>query len=156
MEIVCQRVQQQKTADKGKGVKSEAAKDAPCHQPMLFSAQNNSKQRIGGDEIGALTAWWPSSRKNGNFIKFRHLKGWWSAWPQCETNPHERVSALCSYRKQLGISEILKSNGPDFAQFWFKFDNFTFGWCKTVKRIQEKYFLQIFVINGSYISKKHE
>ena len=66
------------------------------------------------------------------------------------------ATALCSYRKQLGISEILKSNGPDFAQFWFKFDNLTFGWCKTVKRIQEKYFLQIFVINGSYISKKHE
>ena len=49
--------------------------------------------------------------------------------------------ALCSYRKQLEISEILKSDGPDFAQFWFKSDNFTFGWCKTVKRIQEKYFL---------------
>ena len=43
--------------------------------------------------------------------------------------------ALCSYRKQLGISKILKSNGPDFAKFWFKFDNFTFGWCKSVKRL---------------------
>ena len=65
-------------------------------------------------------------------------------------------NALCSYRKQLEISEILKSNGPGFAQFLFKFDNFTFGWCKTVKRIQEKHFLQIFVINRSSISKKHE
>ena len=54
-------------------------------------------------------------------------------WDNCITLLH-RITALCSYREQLGTSEILKSIGPDLAQFLSKFDNFTFGWCKTVKR----------------------
>ena len=65
-------------------------------------------------------------------------------------------NALCSHREQLGILDIFKSNGWDFAQFWSKFDHFNFGWCRTVKRLQDKYFLQIFVKSGSYISQKHE
>ena len=71
--------------------------------------------------------------------------------------PYENCCiALCSYREQLGTPEILKRNGPDFAQFLSKFDNFTFGWGKIVKRYPETYFLQIFVINVSSISKKPE
>ena len=35
-------------------------------------------------------------------------------------------SALCSFTEQFGISEILKSNGPDFAQFWSNFYHFIF------------------------------
>ena len=46
------------------------------------------------------------------------------------------------------------------AEILLNFDkknyHYNFGWCRTVKRLQEKYFLQIFVKNGSYISKKHE
>ena len=58
----------------------------------------------------------------------------------------KRNSALCSLREQLEILEILKSNGLNFAQFWSKFDYFNFGWCKTVKWLQDKYLEEIFFL----------
>ena len=45
------------------------------------------------------------------------------------------------------------------AEILLNFDkknyHYNFGWCRTVKRLQEKYCLQIVVKNGSYISNKN-
>ena len=65
------------------------------------------------------------------------------------------ANAQCSLREHLEILEIYKKMAEILLNFDKKNYYYNFGWCRTVKRLQEKYFLQIFVKNGSYISKKN-
>ena len=41
--------------------------------------------------------------------------------------------ALCGYPLKLATSQVLKSKGPVFAQFWSKFKNFNSEWWKNWK-----------------------